>query len=65
MATQTNETAAITSDDLNPNFILSTTATELLCDIVNGKIDPIALAKKELDNRGLDNNGKWVGFKSR
>ena len=39
------------------------TATELLCAIVNGQIDPKELAQKELQNRGLDNNGLWVGFR--
>lgn len=50
------------SDELNPAFLLNTTATELLCAIVNGQIDPIELVKIELANRGLDNNGQWIGF---
>lgn len=50
-------------DDLNPEFIFSLTANKLLGDIAKGIIDPVALAKKELANRGYDENGKWVGFK--
>ena len=51
------------SDDLNPDFLFSGTFTELLSKIAKGEIDPKELAKKELENRGLDINGKWVGFK--
>lgn len=48
------------SDDKNPTFLFSLTHTELLVAIANGTIDPVALAKKELENRYLDNNGKHV-----
>jgi hypothetical protein len=35
---------------------------EILVEVVNGRIDLDAVALKELKNRGLDRNGKWVGF---
>lgn len=49
-------------DDLKPEFLFSMTATKLLSQIVFGQIDPKELAWKELRNRGLDADGKWVGF---
>ena len=52
------------SDDLNPRFLFQTIATDLLMAVVKKQIDPVELASKELDNRGLDSTGKWVGFKS-
>jgi hypothetical protein len=54
-----------TSDDYNPKHLFSGVVSELLCAIVNGDIDPNELAKKELENRGLDNNGKWIGFEQK
>lgn len=52
------------SDELNPDYLFCTKATDLLVAIINGQIDAVELAKKELDNRGLDHKtGKWVGFK--
>ena len=51
------------SDELNPAYLFSLTANELLCAIVNGQVDPIALAKKQLANRGYNAQNKWVGFK--
>ena len=50
------------SDDLNPKYLFQGIATDLLVAIVNKQIDPVELASKELDNRGLDSTGKWVGF---
>ena len=50
------------SDDLNPLFILSGVFTQLLTRVANGEVDCQALAKLELANRGLDLNGKWVGY---
>ena len=49
-------------DEANPAFLYSVTATSLLLAIAHGLIDPIAAAKSELANRGLDQNGQWVGF---
>jgi len=50
------------SDEENPNYMFSLTATSILTDIANGHIDPVRFAKQELANRGLDENGEWVGF---
>jgi hypothetical protein len=50
------------SDELNPRFIFSLTHTELLVKAVKGEIDLLKLARTELANRGLDKNGRWVGF---
>jgi hypothetical protein len=49
-------------DELNPDFIFSMTATELLSKIAMGKIDAREFAKKELKNRGLNIEGFWIGF---
>lgn len=53
------------SDELNPIYLYHLTATDLLVAILKKQIDPVELANKELKNRGLDENGKWVGFKSK
>ncbi len=50
-------------DDLkNPAYLFSCTATSLLLAIADGLIDPVRLAHEQLANRGLDENGQWVGF---
>ena len=54
--------AGTVKDDLNPAFILSLTATELLSKIAKGEIDLQELAKRELENRGQNIDGIWVGF---
>jgi hypothetical protein len=53
------------SDELNPIYLYHLTATDLLVAILKKQIDPVDIASKELKNRGLDENGKWVGFKSK
>ena len=50
------------SDDQNPAYIFSLTATDLLLAIAAGLVDPVTLAHEMLANRGLDMNGQWVGF---
>lgn len=50
------------SDELNSDYLFSTTATDLLVAIAQGTLDPVELAKMEIKARGLDNTGKWVGF---
>lgn len=50
------------SDEKNPTFLFSCTDTEILTMIANNEIDPRAFAWKELANRGMDNNGIFVGF---
>ena len=49
-------------DDDNPQFIFSSTNTELLLQIANDKLDAVYLAKKELINRGIGKSGTWSGF---
>jgi len=51
-------------DSDNPLFLFSGISKDLLLDIVNGKLDPIQLARIELRNRGLDlKTGRWIGWK--
>ena len=50
------------SEEKNPEYLLSSTHTELLLKIINGEIDPKELAWNELRNRGLDASGVWCGF---
>jgi len=36
--------------------------TDVLLEIVTGKVDPAELARIELAQRGLGKDGKWIGF---
>ena len=49
-------------DEKNPKFLFSLTDVDLLLAIAKDQIDPVDLAKKELANRGLGSDGKWMGF---
>ena len=49
-------------DGLNPHFIFSDTDTDILLEIVSGDLNIIDLAKDALINRGVNKEGKWVGF---
>lgn len=51
-------------DELNPNQLLTGIATDLLVAIASGQIDIQALALHQLQGRGLDADGKWVGSKN-
>ena len=51
-----------TPDDENPDLLFSDTKSILLSLIVKGEIDPRELAWQQLRYRGLDSDGKWVGF---
>lgn len=42
--------------------VAQTFDTRFLLAIINGQIDIAHVAKRELVNRGLDRNGRWVGF---
>lgn len=44
--------------------MLQTFPTAVLAAAARGEIDLNALAKGELANRGVDTNGKWVGFRA-
>jgi len=50
------------NDNENPIFAFSMTDTSLLVKFLNGELDAPTLMKYELKNRGLDVNGKYVGF---
>ena len=52
-------------DEQNPDLMFNMTHVDLLVKIANGEIDPVALAKKQLEQRGLDINGNWGGNKSK
>jgi hypothetical protein len=56
------EQLASGADDTNPEFLYSTTHTARLLAIDAGLIDATRLARGELANRGLDQDGTWVGF---
>ena len=49
-------------DDENPIFLFSLTNTKLLVQIVKGEIDAVELARLQLKNRGLNEEGSWIGF---
>lgn len=49
-------------DDLNPEYLFSLTHSKLLCKIATGEINAKHLARKQLADRGLDLEGKWIGF---
>ncbi len=49
-------------DDENPAFMFQGVWTSLLVQIGKGEISAQFLAAQELANRGLDKDGKWVGF---
>lgn len=53
------------TDELNPELVFNTTYTAILVAIAKGEIDAKELAIKQLNDRGLDINGKWIGFKSK
>jgi len=42
--------------------MISSFDTDILVEAVNGCLDLNLVALKELRNRGLDKNGKWIGF---
>lgn len=50
------------SDETNPDFLFQGTCTALLLLIADGAIDPVKAARQELADRGLNQNGEWVGF---
>jgi len=49
-------------DDLNPAFLYAGIKTDLLVQIVNKKISAIEIAKRELECRGMNYKGEFVGF---
>lgn len=54
---------ACLKDYIDPDKnVISLFDTDILVQVVNGKIDLNKVALLDLKNRGLDSNGKWVGF---
>jgi hypothetical protein len=51
--------ADFTVDDLG---FMQLAATTVLAAVARGELDLNAVARQELANRGLDHDGKWVGF---
>ena len=51
-------------DEENPIFLFNQTNTNLLLDLINGKIDARELALIELKNRGLNDQGRFVGWEN-
>jgi hypothetical protein len=49
-------------DATNPAFTFSGTSNALLLAIADGVLDADGLVRQELANRGLDQDGTWVGF---
>lgn len=49
-------------DALNPLYIFQSTATQLLVEVLKQEFDIEYCVRKELANRGLDRDGKWIGF---
>lgn len=50
-------------DEENPTYLFSITSDKVLVEALKGDFDLIYMVRRELANRGLDRNGKWVGFK--
>ena len=48
-------------DDLNPEFLFSKTHIDLLLQIAQGTLRTKKIARKELENRGLNNDGLFIG----
>lgn len=55
-------TTTNTHDHLNPCMMFQNTDTALLVEVLSGAVSCTLLIRIELANRGLNQNGKWVGF---
>lgn len=55
----TYTTTEFTTDELG---FIQTAAAKVLAAVARGELDLNRLAREELANRGLDQNGTWVGF---
>ena len=47
-------------DELNPDLMLNTIASELLIKIAKGEIDIQKLVRKQLSDRGIDDQRNWI-----
>ena len=51
-------------DEENCIFLFNSCHTDILIDIISGKIDAVQFARMEMWNRGLDiKTGKWIGWR--
>lgn len=48
-------------DELNPELMLNTIASELLIKIAKGEIDIQKLVRQQLSDRGIDDRRNWIG----
>lgn len=48
-------------DELNPDLMLNMTASELLIKVAKGEIDIQKLVRKQLSDRGIDDQRNWIG----
>lgn len=48
-------------DELNPELMFNMTASELLVKAAKGEIDIQKLIRKELSDRGIDDQLGWIG----
>jgi hypothetical protein len=54
---------SILKDYIDPDKnMISSFDTDILVEAVNGRLDLNLVALKELRNRGLNKNGRWIGF---
>ena len=49
-------------DEIDPRYIFSLTYTQLLVEALNGDFDIEYMIRRELANRGMDLEGRWIGF---
>lgn len=63
-AKRLNEPTLNLRDEKDPYFMFQGTDQDLLIRAIKGEIDLVWQAKREMAARGLDLNGKWIGFKA-
>lgn len=51
-------------EEENPLFLFSKTSTNLLAKLLTKEFNIQALVRMQLRERGVDDKGRWVGFKS-
>ena len=51
-------------DEVNPTIAFQCMSSELISKFAKGEYDIDFYLRMELANRGLDINGKWIGFEA-
>lgn len=51
-------------DEENPVLLFSTTSTNLLAKLMAKEFNITSLIRMEMQKRGVNDKGQWVGFKS-